>query len=344
MKRFLMTTLVALGLTVYGAGSFIQTAFADDPVPSDDYSVAPVFSEHQDKETYGYFKVPYIKGGEEEIGVKIQNNSNEKKEFSISVNKALTNGNGAVVYNDPSQNSADNAPTINDMVSFPNEITVDANSEVVATGKIDFADTDISGTRMGGLFITEKTTGNAEDGQVNVRYSYALPIVITSNNISENEFTWSEMSFVKQDNGLIMLTIPFENTSENYLKESKIDVSVKDEEGDEVFGYALNDVLITPKTNIPLQVLITEDLPAGDYTVDFTLNFDNLGNRADFKNSQVVTVTKEISKEIEQTQIRTGNKKKADTDYTLIYVGAGLAALSIIAGTTLLAIKTKNKK
>lgn len=339
MKKFILITAF-ISTLVFAP----LTTFADETNNADNssYTVAPVLPDKQKEDEHGYFKLDWVPGTKEKIGINITNNYDKDKEFTISVNKAITNANAAIVYDVNDQTSNDSQSfNMQDVVKFPETVTVPANTEMVVDGYIEMPNENLSGSLMGGVYITEKSSEG--EGQVVMKYSYAYPVILVGNEPApEEKIEFGEFKFVTDDSDLLSLITPINNSNANIIRDVSIDFSLKNENGEEVFGINRSDVIFTPETMISYATLIDKELSAGVYTVDLKVSYKNeKGESMERTSSQEVKVDKKVIEEIETTQIRTGViEHKKDNSKLII----GAVAAVLIVGITAFVIYRKKSK
>lgn len=327
MKKFLIiaasifSILTTSGISVYADNS---TSSKTEETQST-YTVIPILSKHQNSNVNGYFDMTWAPNEEGEIGITIVNNTNEDKIFTIEVNKALTNGNGALVYNDSSQNEIGDEPYLNKMFSFDKEVKVKAKSQKNVNSKYKFTKDNLSGTKMAGVYVSEKVSDN--ENQINMKYNYAYPIVVRGNSKDGPKVNIKFDKFVlkKDDTGTLLLKTPFENVNANYLKDSSIDVSLKDKSGKEVYGITKKELILTPESIIPYSTYITKELPSGEYKVDFTIK----NGKDKWTETQSVTL-KDDSKQESTIEIRDDESSNvSNSNLPIILLGAVLFVLVV---------------
>lgn len=139
-----------------------------------------------------------------------------------------------------------------------------------------------------------------------------------------------------------LIALPINNVNANIIRDVSIDFSLKNENGEEVFGINRSDVIFTPETMISYATLIDKELSAGVYTVDLKVSYKNeKGESMERTSSQEVKVDKKVIEEIETTQIRTGViEHKKDNSKLII----GAVAAVLIVGITAFVIYRKKSK
>lgn len=339
-------TLFAMATPVFATGTDTEDSASTGMATQQEsgYSVGPVLSKNQTDDSLGYFDIKWTPGDTDTIGITIQNDTDSDKKFTLDVNKALTNANGALVYNDSSQNENGERFKINDLVSFDKEVTVKARSSETFTSDINFPKEDFNGVLMGGVHVREVTEDKElQNREVAMEYSYAYPIILRGNIDERPEIKINFDEFgVRQNESLFFeFNTPFTNENENYLREVSFDVSVKNESGEEVYGESKNNLILTPETTVPLSTLITDPIEPGVYDVTVTITHkDNV-----WTETQQVEVTKKESQEIkEDTGARRGTAmdEKEDNNTLTIVLISVIAVLGVVVVT--FAVKSSKRK
>lgn len=339
MKKYLFLCVAALSIAT---AATTTTTFANDKndVAADtmgaEYTVIPIPSEHQDPEISGYFDMNWAPGEKGELGLAIVNNTNEDKVFELKLNKGLTNSNGVLIYDDSSQNKAGEEPRLQDLFSIPKEVKVKAKSTEEIKTEYKLPDSDLKGTKIAGIYVSEKTKD--ADGQVSMKYSYAYPIVVRGNAKGQPEvkMDFGEFNIVEGDSSSITIVTPFSNKNANYLKGSTIDVSLKNSSGDEVYGIKKKDLIITPESKIEYSSYLEEPLKPGDYTVDLTIT----NGKNEWKDSQKVTVAEPEAPESD-VEVRGGSEEAPDLRKPAIAVIG--AFVVFLLGYVMISKKKKNE-
>lgn len=343
MKKyvFLFATLLSVGVSMPTSVVLADEPTTEQTKPTTTYSVTPIVSEHQRKDTFGYFDMDWTPGQEGEIGLTIENPADEDKEYTINVNKALTNMNGALVYDDDSQNKKGTAPAVESLFSFPETVKVKAHDKTTVRTKYKLPDENIVGTKMAGVLVSEK--GAAADSGVGMTYNFAFPIILRGDKQPPVDIKFGDFKFIHdKKTGLDNLVTPFTNKNENYIRHGKVDVSLKDKSGKEVFGYNLDDVIFSPETEIPFTTNPT-DIAAGKYTVELKVHD---GDKEWTKSGEVEVEEVDNSVNTEIGKTRGGGSKDSEVSdkRSSQNIVIGVLAAAVIALGAALGLVSKKKK
>lgn len=340
-----MTALLSMATPVFAADKD-NTVDSKEEVTgtTSGYSVGPMMSENQTDPALGYFDITWTPGVTDEIGITINNDSDEDKTFSIDVNKALTNANGALVFNDKSQNDVGKKYNVTELVTFETkEVNVKAGERITTMGKVKFPKEDFNGVVMGGVHVREvKTEEKLHDGEVAMEYSYAFPVILRGNvdDRPEIKISFGQFEVVKNDSSIYEFKTPFVNEDANYLRNVTLDVSVKNDEEEEVYGEKKRDVILTPETSIPLSTLITDPLAEGEYKITLSITHDE----NTWTETQKVKVSKAESEAIKDdtTEKRGGStSEEKEKDNKTIAIVIAVIVLGTIGNV--IYVNTKKK-
>lgn len=319
----IMLTMLTTTITTPTVFADNETTESTEVVEKDTYKVIPILSEHQIDDDTGYYDIRWTPNTTEKIGVIIENNYDEDKTFTINVNKALTNANGALVYDDESQNNT-GTYKISEQVILPEKVTVKANSEETIYGEVIMPDTELTGTLMGGVLVG-LVDDNHEDEQVSINLNYAYPIMVRGEDeVNPNfDISFGDFNLMQNESGLFVIVTPWENKNATIARNVAIDLSIKDKDGNEIYGEERTEIFVTPETKIDYETLFSEDLTPGKYDVTLKITKDD----EVYEETQEVEFTKEDVEEIRQTQIRVG-KQVTETNNSIpvyVYIIAGAA-------------------
>lgn len=278
------------------------TALADNPKNAEEaiakggYKTAPILSEGQDPEVTSYFKIKGHAGTTQNVGVRIINENDTEKKFSILVNKAQTNPNGVIIYDNEEGNKFGTAPFAGDMIEMQKEIVVPANSEADVMGKLTIPAEGFGGYKMAGITVIEEAP-ESEGAQFNQRLAYAYPVIIEGEGeMPKPEVEFGKFKFERVGSGIYSVVTPFTNKNANLLNNGTGEVIVKDSKGEKVLEIK-NQISVAPDGEVQFSPLFHESLKAGEYEVTATIAHG--ANK--WTDTQKVKITDEQAKDIKDT-------------------------------------------
>lgn len=343
MKKyvFLFATVLSLGVSMPTSVVLADEPATEQTKPTTTYSVTPILSKHQKEGSFGYFDMDWTPGQEGEVGLTIENPADTDKEYSIEVNKAITNMNGALVYDDNSQNKKGTKPAAESLFPFPETVKVKAHDKTTVRVNYKLPDEEIVGTKMAGVLVSEKT--NADTSGVGMSYNFAFPILLRGKEQPKVDIKFGDFKFKHDEKTDVdTLITPFDNKNENYIRHGKIDVSLVDKDNKEVFGYTLDDVIISPETKVPFATT-PQNIKAGKYTATIKVND---GDKEWKKSGEVELTKKANSVDTGSGEVRgegnVGNEVKDNSTSQNIVIGVLTAAVIGLAGALVAVFKKKN--
>lgn len=332
MKKalLLMITLstVALGasLNVHAEESEGKPKEEQTTKSTSEATVQPMVSDNQVGNISSYYYMKWTPGGEDTIGVRITNSTDKDKIYEIKNNKAMTNPNGVMVYDQNTMNDTGTTPRVNELLDMPTEVTVKANSSEDVFTTIKYGATDFNGFKIGGIHVSEKTAPN-KDKQFNQKLAYALPVLIEGNlgRSPKMEFTFGDFGFERIGTGIYSIVTPFNNPTANWMQNAKTSIEVKNSEG-EIVLEENRAADIAPEGEVQYNSMFNDDLPAGVYEVTLTVSSD-LGQ---WTENQKVELTKKQAADIAET-VNIGDKREPSI-FENIYFDVLLVMIAAIVG------------
>lgn len=324
-------TLLTLSFGVMLTGGLVNEASNDEG-----YSVAPISnSPLQDPDFPSYFRLNWKSEATGDIGLKIENNSTEDVVYNITFNRGITNLNGATVYDESRFNDSGPSPHITSMLEIPSEVKVKAKSSEVVTGKFKMPKESFKGSRVGGVTVSKKA--EEATGSVEMAFNYAYPFIVIGDNFEpvSKDITFGKFELVEDESALYLKT-PFDNENATFFRLQELDISLKDEEGNEVFGYNLPELLVTDSTNVPLSTQVNEELSSGKYTATIQMKYND-----EILASEEQTFTYEKTKGFDNSPTVRGKSSNNESDNNMMIIGGIIIAILIII---VIALIIKNKK
>lgn len=305
-----------------------QTVYANEGA---DYSVSPIFSEHQTKTVDSFFDIRWEPKQKDIIGLKITNNEATEQSYSIELNKARTNINGIIDYSNNEPEAETAKYKITEIVKLPQKIKVPANSTKSIEGSVFFGSKDFNGIIMGGLHIS-KIDSSKNSASVANTVSYNIPIVLRGNvdKRPNPEINLETIKVAKFSSDKYALNILLNNKNVNFLKEVKFKATVTNS-ADDVIESQTNQIDITPETKFIYPIKLEGKYKPGEYQVKLQVNHSKK-NRWTFDDK--FTISKKDVKDIKAvTQNDNGN--------WLVYIILGMI---VVAGIGLIIFLRKRHK
>lgn len=296
----------------------------------DNYAVSPIFSENQTASVTSFYDIKWSPGKTEKIGVRVTNNSDDDREYTLTTNKAQTNKNGIIDYSS-TQKEETKGYRITEMVRFSPTVKVLAHTSQDIYTEFTFPQADFNGILMGGIHISEKQQQNSSQGVTNV-IAYNIPLVIRGNieQRPEAKIKFGTISFEKEAVDHYALAMKLTNVETNFLKKVSIKVKIKNEKG-KVVDEQESTVDITPETTFSYPIHLKSAYKSGKYHVEITLKHD----KQVWKKSKSIELSNNQVKQLKQS-----SKSKKMSSLPVI-IGILLFLVFVVVCIALLRIKKK---
>lgn len=334
-NKLLLYFLLSLSFFAISA----KPIYADEKEKSRDLDVELIFSNNQDTKTTSYFKINWVPGSTEEIGLNLTNNTNEEKSFKIKVNKAETNMNGGISYdysNDETTPKLTN-PDIDGQLSLPKKITLKPNERKTIKGSFSIPNNDFQGFKLAGLVISEDKEKNRQQGTMSQTMGYAFPIVLKGNleGRPNHKISFGEFGFKKIGSKQYSIETPFSNENYNWIPEVNAKVTIETKDNELLFE---NEKIIemTPETTVNYSPIFNDEFSSGDYKVTLTLK----SGTGEWSDTQIVNVSKAQEKEMKENK----NTIIVKDNSKIIIIISVVISIILIAFITIIVILSKKNK
>lgn len=199
------------------------------------YDIQAIIPENQVDKEKTYFDLRMTPGQEQKIEVMINNTSDEKNTYEISINQAYTNAQGFIDYTDADSILDQSLPyQIKDIVTYEKGVTVDAGVAVKYPITIKMPAESFDGQIMAGIKVMKKNEDEEQSGiQNKVGYILGLNLTETDTPIkSELELVNVEpaVSF-----GKTSVVAKLRNSTMEAYGHLKYDVDVVNKKNDESY-------------------------------------------------------------------------------------------------------------
>ncbi|MFC6175907.1 DUF916 and DUF3324 domain-containing protein [Companilactobacillus huachuanensis] len=336
MKKYLtiFLTLIASIILVFVFDNRTVEAATPNGV---NYSISPELPSNQISKNIGYYDLKVTPGQSETIKFKINNTDTKEHSYKVSVNRAATDINGVIDYNDHGiAPDSDLQYNIEKLVTYPKEVTVAANSSKEVSIKLDAPKGDFSGELLGGIFVQENNQINNDKKlpkgvTLRNQYNYVLGLQLQQN----TDAVKPDLKFVKvfetDNNGQISVDGEMDNDVPTLENKVSVDAKVTAQNSSKIilksdkkamsmapnsdFYYPVNVNTVTgPSKN--------KRLKPGKYTMYLSVKANNGKNHWNLKRNFVVT----------KKQMAKINHKNPDRAMDLWIILGAILALVVIAG------------
>ncbi|MDT2600973.1 DUF916 and DUF3324 domain-containing protein [Enterococcus hulanensis] len=269
-KRILVSCLLSIGL--FG---LVEHSYATESDFSS-FSVEGIPNEKQLDPDAGYFYLREEPGSQDKLKLKIQNNSSEKKTFTIKVTDANTNSNGLIDYTGQLPNASELALPLTSVINpKQQEVTVSKNSIAEANIDISMPKEPQPGVLMGGIVVSEKKDNENESKTISIgnTYSYTLGVLLTNENdkiFNKNISVQLKNVEAKLSNGRKIIQGAVLNNNPYVFGTATMTGKVVEERSTKIVKEKKqNDINIAPYSVFPFQIDYKKDeLRAGNYVFE----------------------------------------------------------------------------
>lgn len=336
MKKYLTIILTLI--------ASVLLAFTFDNKPVDaatpngvNYSISPELPSNQISKNIGYYDLKVTPGQKETIKFKINNSDSKNHTYKVSVNRAATDINGVIDYNDHGiAPDSDLQYNIEKLVTYPKEVSVSANSSKDVSIELTAPKGNFSGELLGGIFVQENNQINNNQKlpkgvTLRNQYNYVLGLQLQQN----TDPVKPDLKFVKvfetDNNGQVSVDAEMDNDVPTLEKKVSVDAKVTPQNSSKIilksnkkamsmapnsdFYYPVNVNTVTgPSKN--------KRLKPGKYTMYLSVKANNGKNHWNLKRNFVVT----------KKQIAKINHKNPNRSKDLWIILGAIVALVAIAG------------
>lgn len=259
------------------------------------YSIRAILPENQLSQEHSYFDLRMTPDQEQTIQVEVRNESNEETTFDVSVNQAYTNGNGFIDYADSEvKPDASLKYKINDLVSYPKELTVPAGEAKMLDLAIKMPAETFDGEILAGIQVKkDPQRDEAQEGQISNLYGYILGLRLTETDqaVARDVKLTKTRGDVAFGKAAVIATI--QNPTMDAI--GKLDYQGKVYEKDQPdqlikeFSYKGKEMSLAPNSNYDFAIdLGKKSVEAGEYTLELMIS-DAKGNQWSFKKDFTIT-------------------------------------------------------
>lgn len=178
--------LVSLVLSILSVLLLATDVYADDSNEVG-YNIQAILPENQLDKEHTYFDLRMKPGQKQTIEVLINNTSDTKATYEVSVNQAYTNAQGFIDYTESKNPDEKDLPyKIDDLLSYEKEVTVDANKSVKYPIEIQMPEKEFDGQIMAGIRVMKKQEDSGDGIKNKVGYVLGINLTETDNAIKRN--------------------------------------------------------------------------------------------------------------------------------------------------------------
>lgn len=324
-----------MSLLIVFAIPFKTFAAAGDNQQEVGFDIQAIIPENQVDTKQSYFDLRMTPGQKQTIQVVVNNTSAEDGKYEISVNQAYTNSQGFIDYKESIEPDESQEYSLKDIVEYPKELEVSANSSQTLDIAITMPEKEYDGQILAGIQVNkvmEKTEG------ISNAFGYVLGLKLTEN---DNEVK-RDLKLLSVEPGAAFgkssIIAKLQNPTMDAFGHLKYESKVY-QQGTKDLVFEKNydsDMQMAPNSTYDFAIEYGKALKAGDYTLDLTVS-DAKDNVWHF--TEDFTITAKEADDINKVTVTEVAKK--DSNWW-IYVIAGLLA-AVVVLLIILLLKRRKK-
>lgn len=278
---------------------------ASDEQPMGGYSIEGVQNVHQIDKNAGYFDLYEQPSEEDQIKVKLMNDSSQEKHLSVKVTDGNTNINGEVDYTGSLKNNPKLTQPLTSVLKVEqSEVTVPAHSSVETNLNLKMPMLSFPGIILGGIVVSDAQASPQHSGVMTNTYSYTLGVVLTNDEkgiMKKNISVQLDKVGAKLFEGKKVVEASILNDHPFIFSADKVSGKIKEKKSGKVIQEVSKDkVSIAPYSAFPLQFDWKKaDLKAGDYIFTGLVQ----DSKKSWKLEKDFTITHQQTKEINSQSV-----------------------------------------
>lgn len=308
------------------------------------FSVLPVIPENQQDKDKTYFDIKLAPLEQQELKVRLKNDTDKEVIVETTLNRARTNLNGVVEYGKTNDENDDLVVyNLEDYVDITDkETAIPANGEKELTLKVISPNEAFDGILVGGLTFKEKSADSKKEkptGQglaIKNEYAYVVGLVMHGTDTPVESLVNLLKVEAAQVNARNVINATLQNPKPDYLNQMKVDAKITKKGSKNVlYTSKSEDMQMAPNSNFSYPIALSgQPLKAGKYTM--SMRVDSGENHWEF------TKDFEIKKEIADKY--NAQDVSIEKSYTWIYMIVGFMFILLIGIIFLLLHKQKKTK
>jgi len=345
-KTILISLLFITSIFIFFDLNTDRIDAAQTSTPMVNYSVSPEMADNQINKSLGYYDLKVSPNQKEDIKFKINNVDSSSHTYTVSINRANTDSNGVIDYDDHGTPMESHLKyDLEKMATYPKKVTVPAKSSKEVTVSLQFPNGKFSGELLGGILVDEDnqvSSKTAKGLSLKNKYQYVLGIQIQQNTDSVNPNLKFIKASEKSNNGQIFVDADIDNDVPTLEKNVSIDARVTRKNSSKtVITADKENMSIAPDTYFDYPVNVNSltganrnrRLKPGTYTMYLDVKANGGKNLWNLQRN--FTISKGQNKKL--------NKAVPNNSKSTLYV-IGAIVLLLIIGSVVIFTYRKNRK
>ncbi|GEO47943.1 DUF916 and DUF3324 domain-containing protein [Companilactobacillus kimchii] len=339
-KRIWIFMLFLISVITFGClGTQNVLAATSEAQPAVTYNIVPELSNDQIDKKVGYFDLKVTPNQKLQAKFRINNNDTKTHTYTVMVNRASTDTNGVIVYNEHNVKADSSLKyDIEKLVTYPKSVTVDAKSSKEVVIDINAPKGNFDGVLLGGIFIEQDnqvSKSNAKGVTLKNKYNYVLGLQLRQSTATVEPNLKLVRAYEDTKNGQITVNALLDNDVPRL--EEKVDIKAKvtseNNSKDVILQSEKSNMSIAPNsyfaypTNVNTVIGTNKDKRLKPGTYMLYLNVKANDGQNTWKLQRKFTVTGKQSREInKKTPVKNSHAK---SNMAIIET---VAAIIVVAG------------
>ena len=272
-----MKKLVRNILLLFIFMAFIWPLRAINAAAAPKFTVTPILPANQRQKVTGYFDLEVQPDQQEDLQLRIANQTNETQTYTLAANPAYTTNSGMIAFDQSRPSLDQNAIRLNTLIKGPASATIAAGSNQVVTYHLHSPTTHFIGIISGGFYVLQKgdTAATSSTGGVRFtdQFAIGIPIILRQDLKTPNppllELTKASIGTA---NHYPVVNANIHNPSSNQFGEIATDYALLPTGGTKaVLTGHFAGLAVAPHSRFMQSMPLNgKQLPAGSYTLKWT--------------------------------------------------------------------------
>ncbi len=255
----------------------------------------------------GYFDLNIGAGDQDELGLEIQNGSDQAIEIAITIHTAFTNVNGVVEYAKDAETPDPTLPAmIDELVEVPGTITLEPLEKRTIHFPITMPEEAFEGVLAGGIRIqevpSEDTQSSQEEGLgIKNAFSYVIGLVVSNNRSATDPGLELLDVFADQVNYRNVFSATIQNYTSTFVNRLEVEASIRASNSEEIL-YESNrsGMQMAPNSHMNFPIPLDGDrFRTGEYVLNLTARSEE----EEWTWEQTFTVEAEEARQLNETDV-----------------------------------------
>lgn len=297
---------------------------ASETSEQEGFYVKAIFPDNQREEINTYYDLVVEPDRTQEVQLAIVNNTEEFKQFSVTVENCFTNDDISIGYGNLKKYDPTLTVKLTDLVTVPATAKLEPHQTKLLTFTIKTPEKPFKGIVLGGIRVTQDSEEHDASGVTNL-FSYVLPIEMRMNEVPVKQKLVFKEILVKKNEHATELRASLQNPQPAILSDLTVTTKVFEEkEQKPLVEKTVKNRQVAPNTSFyPKIDLAGKILRPGTYRVEVSVSGKQLSETWE----QTITLKKDEIKELTKGfQVK---DKPTEHGKIISFCGLGLFLLAV---------------